>query len=801
MLRNYLTIAYRHFVKERLYSFINVIGLAVGIACAFLIYLFVQDELSYDRHHPHADRIYRVNEFFEAADGSGERSSSLPFPMGETLAEEYSDLIEQSVRFFNFQAPFVALSYEPANKEFNERHFFFVDSAYHQVFDLPLVSGNPATALQEPGSVVISEDMAKKYFEGENPIGKTLRLQAQADLMITGVMRNMPGASHFHADFLASFSTLRQFYGGQIPNGWYWNPCWTYLLLRENANVADLEARLPQFVQKFLPEFIRNDVYLKIQALTDIHLTSHLEFEIEPNGSTANIYLFSGVAIFVLLIACINFMNLATARSVNRAREVGMRKTLGGKKHQLVTQFLLESVLMSFLAIVVGLVLVYVVLPWFNQLAGKALHVPFFQTDLLVLLVTTGLLVGLLAGIYPALVLTSFNAVKALKARNIQGKGVFFRKVLVVAQFAISIVLLIATAVVVQQLDFLQSDETGFQRDHIIMVPVIRTPMGRHYETIVEQAKQYPSIYSVTAVEEVLGAKHQGANYQFEGMEQSSLFSRLNVRHDFLATFNIPLLAGRDYLREVPTDDSLALVVNETLAKSFGWTAEEAVGKPYTFGRFQGRIVGVTEDFNFSSKHEPIGPLVMHLNTNPGAFNLFLKYMAVRINPQDVTGTIATLRQLWEKQMPERPFEYFFLDNELAHLYEAEQKLSRVAGAFSGLAVLVACLGLFGLASYNAEQRRKEISIRKVLGSSVFQVVALFFSDYVRLLATAIVIGCPVAYLLLQRWLETFAYRIDIDLSILIGASLLTVLVALLTVSYKSLSVARTNPAESLKSE
>ncbi len=801
MFKNYFKIAYRNFAKEKLYSFINVIGLATGIACSLLIFLYVSDELSYDRHHPQAEHIYRVNEFFEAEDGSGERSASAPFPMAEGLMIDYPNMVKETVRLFDFQAPTLTVVYEPTEKQFNESNFFFADSTYYKLFDLQLVKGNPVTALNNPNSVIITERMATKYFQDDEPIGKMLRFQGRIDLLITGVMKEMPSTSHFKADFLASFSSLRNFYNGQLPNGWYWNPCWTYILLDENTKAADLEARLPEFVQKHLPDFIKDDVYLKLQLLTDIHLKSHLQFEIEANSSEANIYLFSGVAVFVLLIACINFMNLSTARSMNRAKEVGMRKAIGGQKHQLIVQFLLESIMMSFLAIIVAVLFVYLSLFWFNNFADKNLALDLTNPLIVCGLLLTGVGVGLVSGIYPAVVLTSFNPAKALKAKREHSQGLSFRKVLVVLQFSISIILIICTGVAIEQLSFLQNEDIGFKKDHILMVPVIGTPIAPKYQSFIDEALKYEGIKSITALEEVLGAKHQGANYQFEGMEASNLFSRLNVRHDFLKTFDIPLAAGRDYSRDVHTDDSLALVVNETLVKGFGWTAEQAIGKPYNFGRFRGQIIGVTKDFNFSSKHEAIAPIVLHLNTNPGAFNLFIKYMAVKVDGNSIQGSVATLERIWKEVLPDRPFEYFFLDNELANLYKSEANLSKVAGTFSMLAIFVACLGLFGLASFNAEQRRKEIGIRKVLGSSVQQIIFLVFSDYSKLLLAAIIIACPVAYFGMDRWLTTFAYRIDIPLLLFVFASVITVVIALLTVSYKSISVARSNPVDSLKYE
>lgn len=801
MIRNYFNVAYRNFIKGKLYSIINVVGLAIGITCSILIFLYVSDELSYDRHHQNADRIYRLNEFYEANDGSGERSSSIPFPTVDALQLDYPDLIEQSVRLFNFQAPTLTVAYEPEEKEFNEQHFFFVDSTYHKVFDLDLIKGDAKTALNNPNAVVISAHAARKYFEGEEPMGKLLRFQGRTDLLVTGVMKDMPLTSHFRADFLGSFSTLREFYGGQYPTGWFWNPCWTYVLLRENADPAALNARFPEFIEKHFPAHIKNDISMKVQALTDIHLRSHLEFEIGPNGNEANIYLFSGVAIFVLLIACINFMNLSTARSMSRAKEVGMRKTVGCRKNQLVLQFMLESVSMSFIAVGFSVVLVNLSIPLFNDFAGKALSLNLFDPRVIIGLLSAGVLVGIVSGIYPALVLTSLNPIAALKSKQTSVKGLTFRRILVVSQFIISITLIIGTGVAIRQLNFLQNDEVGFQKDNLIMVPVMRTPIARQYTAFADEVLRNKDIHSVTVLEEVLGAKYQTANYQFEGMERESLYPRLNVRHDFLKTFNIPLLAGRDYSRDVPTDDSLALVVNETLVRGLGWTPGQAIGKPFHFGSFKGEIIGVAKDFNFSSKHAPIGPLVLHLNTNPGAFNLFLKYMAVRVDASNTQESIKAVEKLWNEMVPSKPFEYFFLDSELENLYKQEANLSKVTGIFSVLAIVVACLGLFGLASFNAEQRKKEIGIRKVLGSSVIQIVLLVFSEYGKLLLAAIIIACPLAYIGLEYWLSTFAYRIEIPILIFVAASLATVLVALLTVSYKSFAVAQSNPVDSLRDE
>lgn len=793
-----LKLILRNFRKEMLYSIINLGGLAVGITCFLLIILYTSDELSYDRYHSKADRIYRLNEFYEANDGSGERSSSLPFPVIEVMEGDYPDMIEHTVRLFNFQAPALTVKYEAKDVEFNERRFFFADSTYSKVFDLTLSKGTVETALDQPNSVIISESIAAKYFPNDEPMGKMLRFQDRVDLMVTGVMPDMPLNSHFHADFLASFSTIKTFYNGRLPGGWFWNPCWSYVLLKEGADPAALEARFPDFVKNHFPANIREDIYLKIQALTDIHLRSKLDFEIMPNGDEADIYTFIGIAFFVLAIACLNFVNLMTATSVRRSKEVGLRKTLGSLRRQLFFQFVFESVLMTFVGVVIAVGLCFTVLPIFNNLTGKELSLDIFRLDILTGLFAISLGVGIMSGIYPAMVLSSYRPLSALKFKN-ETRGKFFRRSLVVVQFVLSFALIIFTLTATRQLSFLQSSDLGFQKSNIIMVPVMRTPIAKDYRSFVDRAKEDHTIESVTALEEVLGSKFQTANYRFEGQERASLYARLNVRHDFLSTFGIQLLAGRDYSIDSPTDDSLALVVNESLVKGLNWTPEEAIGRSFQFVGTPGKIVGVFKDFNFTSKHLPIGPLVLHLNTDPTAFQLFLKYMAVRISGNDVPGSISRLRTLWEETVPSKPFEYFFLDSELENLYKAEANLSRVVTAFSSLAILVACLGLFGLASYDAEARRREIGIRKVFGGSVRSIMTMVISGYMKLLVAAIVIGCPLVYFLLSKWLSGFAYHIDIPLDSFLVAAFGIVGMGVLAVGYKSWSAAETDPVKALK--
>lgn len=801
MFQNYYTVFKRSFIKQKGYSFLNVFGLAIGVACFLLITLYIKDEYSFDRMHSKADRIYRIHEIFEA-DGVGERSASQPFPLAEAIKNDYPGQVVEAVRFFNFQAPTLAVATTDNTKEFNEARLFFTDSTFFNIFDFPLLKGDPKTALANTHAIVLTESIGKKYFGDEDPMGKYLRFQGNTNLLVTGVIQDVPVNTHFQFDFLVSFETLKESYDGQLPTTWYWNPCWTYLLLKDQSDTQVLKAQFPAFVQKYFPEFIRNDVTLELIPLTDIHLHSHMDYEIQPNSSITTVYVFASIAAFVLLIACINFINLSTARAAKRAKEVGMRKTLGSERTQLVTQFLFESILLSLLSVAVALSIVLLILPLFNSFAEKQiLWTNLFEPFYILLLLGLPLGLGIISGIYPAFVLSSFKPITALKSSMNQERGATFRKVLVVLQFSLSIILLIGTGVAIDQLNMLQNSDTGFTKENVIMIPVSRSPIAKSFEPLRTELLRNPNIIEVTALEEILGSKHQVGNYLIEGLEESKPFPRLNIRHHFLKTFNIPLAAGRDYSEDIITDDSLALVVNESFVKQMGWKSnEEAIGKKFGV-KPNRKIVGVVKDFNFTSRHQPIRPLVMDLNLNPRAFDLFIKYMAVRISKDDVAGTIAYMQKQWKEQMPGWPFEYFFLENNLENLYKAENKMSKITLIFSGLSILVACLGLFGLSTFTAEQRKKEMSIRKVMGSSDSEIFLLFSKRFVTLIIIANVVAFPAAYFMMKQWLATFAYQVNIDFKLFILSALAAAAIAFLTICYQGIRAAHANPAEVLKNE
>ena len=803
LFNNYLKVTYRNFVRQRLYSLLNLSGLVTGLTCFLLIYFYIQDELSYDRFHSKSDRIYRVLEHFES-EGVGEHSASLPFPTGPALKNDFPRQVEHAVRLFNFQSPTLTLANVPADKAFTESQIFFADSNFLEVFDFALLEGNRKLALDQPHSLIITESMAKKYFGEEDPIGKVLRFQETQDLQVAGILEDAPLNAHFQYDAIISFSSLKSWYNGTLPNGWYWNPCWTYISLDANTDPAHFTAQLPAFVDKYFPDFIKDDVEMELQPLEKIHLHSKLDYEIAANNDIKTIYIFGAIALFVLIIAAINFVNLSTARASKRAKEVGIRKTLGSRKSQLVTQFVFESILMTLLSVLLACLIVSLLLPGFNSLVEKSISFDqLIQPQFLAGALLLSLVLGLFSGFYPAFVLSSFRPVRVLKGGQIQSKGLSFRRVLVTAQFAISIFLIVGTFVAIDQFNLLQNKDVGFDQDHVVMVPVIRSPMGEHYETFKNQALQSPYVNSITGVEEIIGAKHQVGNYRFEGMERSKPFPRFFVLHDFSETMNIEMAAGRDYSKEFVTDDTLALVINESMVKALGWgSPEEAINKPYFFrNAFKGRIIGVVKDYNFVSKHNPIGPIVLDLNTHPRAFNLFIKYMAVKIDPGNVSQAMKDLKTAWTATLPNRPFDSFFLEDRLNQSYKAEKKLSKITIIFSLLAILVACLGLFGLATFSIERRTKEIGLRKILGIRTDQILVLLSQEFAYLILVALALSIPVSYLLLDQWLNGFAYRVSLEIWPFLSAGLITFAVAMLTILYHAYRASWINPVVALRHE
>jgi putative ABC transport system permease protein len=734
-----------------------------------------------------------------------EHSSSLPFSVAPTLAKDFPAMIEHAVRFFDMQAPTLTLDNGP-DLRFNERRFFFVDSTVFEVFTSPFIEGDPKSALRDPYSVVLTQAMAQKYFGSGDALGQTLRFEDQYDLKVTGIMEAAPENSHLKFDFLASFSTITGMQDGRKPEGWNWNPCWTYLLLTDGTPADALAAKLPDFVTAYFPDNIRDRVSLHLQALTDIHLHSHLDFEIEPNGSIVYVYIFSVIAGFVLLIACINFMNLATARSAKRAREVGMRKVLGAERAQLIWQFLGESFIMSLLAVFIAIPMTYLSLPALNYFLDKTIAFDLLGNSVLLWsLLGTIILAGLVAGIYPAFVLSAFRPILVLKGKlNLTGFDwtAAMRKGLVVLQFAISIALIIGTFFAYDQVRFLRRADLGFDKEQVVVVNIFRSNLVGPYDEFKHRLLLNSNVLHVTTSEEILGSKYQTYPLKPEGSTEYQQFQRLMVGYDFVEAFDLEILAGRSFNKKYARDDSLAVLINEAMVRHLNWgSPENALGKGFTGGRRTQVVIGVLKDFHYAPLHNPIGPFMLDVADTETQHDFFDRYLAVRIAPANYQGTIQFLQQTWSEFLPNRPFEYFFLDDELDKLYRAEENLGKIAGTFSAFAIFVASIGLLGIASFAAEARTKEVGIRKTLGASAMSIFMELSKSFMTLVAMATLLAWPIAYLLISRWQAEFAYRVEIGFLPFLLSGILALLIAWGTVSYQAIRAALANPVEALRYE
>lgn len=799
---NYLKIAYRNLVKHKLYTLINVAGLAIGIASFILIWLYILDELSYDRYHTKADDIYRLVNVYDF-DGVGENSASSPFPVAWTLKNEYPALIKNVTRVFNRQAPRTLVEVDVIS--YNERLFFFADSSFFEIFDYKFISGNPNTALDEINAVVITETAAKKYFKDENPMGKTIRVERGLDLKITGVIEDVPHNSHFQFDFMASLSSMKKPYGGQLPKTWIWNPCWTYLVLEKGA-AEKLDKEFPKFIDKFFYDAEKENVTLYVQPLTDIHLKSKLDYEIEPNSNISYIMILGGIAFFLLIIAIINYVNLATATSAGRSREIGIKKVFGAYRSQLIYQFLFESILLSLVALVVSLFLIEFLLPSLNNFSDKSISLSILlDPSYAFIIILIGVLTGLLSGLYPAFYLSLFKPIIVLNQKhNESTKSGFGRKFLVIVQFTISIVLIIITLNIFNQLSYLKNADTGFNKNNVLILPINGTSIAKSYEAFKEEILLNPNIISVTAMDDLLGAAHNTHEFRPEGFPEDKwqFYPALVVRYDFLETFDIEVLAGRDYSRDMKTDPEKGMLINEAMVKHLGWDSnEDAIGKKFPSLQGEERVIGVFRNFNVTSLHETSGPFVLNIKETPGAIRFFLKYIAIRVNPNNIDESIAFMEQKWNESEKGRPFEYTFLDKELEQLYHDEKVLGQLSLILTAIIIFIAALGLYGLASFMTEQRTREIGIRKVFGADDRSILTLLSKEFAKLVAISIAFAWPISYLLTDEWLGYFAYQSSQDWSIYLLGGLIAFVIAMLITISRALIAARANPVDSLKYE
>lgn len=806
MLFNYLKIAWRNLRQHKVFSAINILGLAIGMATCLLISLFVLDELSYDRYNDKVDRIYRFNTDLKVG-ATEQKLAVTPDPFGPTFAHDFPQ-VEKQVRFRNYGGYLV----KKGTESLKEENVIFVDSTLFDVFTLPMLVGNPKTALREPNTVVITESTARKYFGTTDVLGKTLTFNRTEQDKITGVIRDIPHNSHFQFDFFRSMLSTDE---GKQGN-WLSFNFNTYILLKEGTRLPDLEARLREFTEKYassalqkwakvdLKGFEKTGGYIRysLMPLTDIHLHSERISELAPNSDMRYVYIFGALALFILLIACVNFMNLSTAQSAGRAKEVGMRKVMGSLQRHLVGQFLTESTLTSLLSLLVALGLAVVLLPYFNSLANKEISVfSVNQPLLLPALLIFAVGVGLLAGSYPAFFLAAFRPISVLKGNLRSGaKSGRLRSVLVIFQFTASLVIIVGTIVIYSQLTYIRSRKVGFDKEQVLLIKDA-SALGNQVATFKNEVLQLPGVVNGT-VTGFFPVDDWGQNSEAffpEGTKEAEKALSMevwNVDPDYLSTLGMKLARGRNFSKQFLTDSS-AVIINQAAAKllDYGNPLNRTIQQTRAENKVDVyNIIGVVQDFNFESLRQQVGPLILRMRKSEQGIGF-------KLATRDVPSLVAAIEAKWKTMASGQPFTYSFLDESFDRMYRTEQRIGQIFVSFAALAILIACLGLFGLAAFTAERRTKEIGVRKVLGATVGNIIALLSSDFLKLIGIAILIASPLAWYATNQWLQNFAYRIDVAWWMFALAGLLTVGIALLTVSFQSIKAALVNPVKSLRSE
>ena len=803
MIRNYFKIAWRSILKNKGIFSINIFGLAIGIASCLLIMLFVLDELSYDRFNEKADEIVRVV-FKAKVNGEEIKEAVVMAPVAEALKREFPE-VKDATRLTNLHNPEIAYQ----NTIFRDSRFAYVDPNFFEIFTLPVIKGDKNNPLKQPNTVVLTQKEAKKYFGNEDPIGKALTLKKNGEqYKVTAIIEEVPRNSHFHFDIFAS----TEGYSPAQKTSWMESEFLTYLLLKKGSSPENLEAKLPAVVEKYMgpqmkgemgmsfSEFKKdNEIGLFLQPLTDIHLKSDFiaSTELEQGGDIKYIYIFSAIALFMLLIACINFTNLATAAASKRAKEVGIRKVLGSGKDQLIYQFLAESFIATALAMLLSLLLFFLVLPLFNQLSGKDFGFSYLlQPYILLMLAGLGLIIALFAGGYPAFFLSSFKPLAALKNKfSTSGRSKSIRSGLVVFQFVISAGLILATLVVNQQMKYIQNKDLGYEKDQMLVLRQAYL-LGAKQEAFKNQIANDPRIAHVTQSAFVpAGPSDNSMSGVFLQQEFKRRMFVYNVDEEYIPTMGMELVAGRNFSEEFGADSS-KVIINQRAAEILGFS-KNALGKTLIRDTHDGgkklTVIGVVKDFHFKSLHRDIDPLIMLNNPYGG--------LIVRLKTADMSAVIEDLQKTWNELGAGEPFSYSILDESYRETYRAERKMGSILSIFAFLTIFVACLGLFGLVTYTAEQRFKEIGIRKVLGSSTPQIVTLLSKDFLKLVLISFVIAFPLSYYLMNKWLQEFAYRIDVGWQVFALAGIITLLIAFLTISYKSIRAATANPVKSLRTE
>ena len=800
MLKNYIKITLRNLGKNKLYSLINIVGLAIGLACFILIGIYVKNETGYDQFFSNADNIYRLNTYVDV-NGVQNKYSMAHYPASFDMVADFPEVTSAATVFKPFFFSNLLPTIKYGDNEYQERKFYLADSSFFNIFDFDFKYGNPDKVFETSNAVVITEEVSKKYFGEANPLGKLITFQDTVSFRVTGVLAPIRGKTHLDFDFLAHSKLLiNQLVGFRIDHDyrglWYYS----YVTLTPGANPEDTNAKLKAFVQNhYLPRYTENNALLKLQPIKDIHLKSEFSnADMSVNGNIQYVYTLSSIAILVLVIACINFMNLSIARYSNRGKEVGIRKVMGAQKKNLVFQFLGESLIIASIAGAFSFLIIWMAIPIFNDLAASSLD----PKELLYLhnIMAAGIIIvcaGLIAGIYPSFVMASFNPVKVLKGlHKVVNRKFDLRKALVVGQFTVSLILLIGTLIISDQLDYMRSKDMGFDREQVVMVRAVGTGLASNYATFKERLQRESSVVAVTNLSHDIGQKNLPYLPMIvEGIEDEQMLPIMAAGYDFLETFGLQMVEGRYFDIDHPSDSSLALVINEAAANSFNW--KDPIGRKITFGEGGNpdvTVIGVIEDFNFDPLRNKVSPFVM-------TFSPAFSNIAIKIKPEDYRSTLAQIENTWSEIIPSSAFSFYFLDEALNQTYASEERLAKIFKIFCGLAIFVACLGLFALASFSAQRRLKEIGVRKVLGASEPSLVLLMYKEFLILILIAGILASPLSYYLFNGWLNEFAYRIEINPLVFGLALLMLTIIAFITVGYQSFSAARSNPTETLRTE
>ena len=793
MFKNYIKIAFRNIIRERGYSFINITGLAIGMTSCLLIFLWIFDELSFDHHNENFDRIYRVVR---------EGRTCTPSPLGPKLMNDVPE-VESASRFIKQDN--VLMSHE--TQHYLENNIYWADPEIFDVFTISSTRGESKTALQDPFSLLISETMSEKYFKGEDPIGKMINVADKSDFTVAGVFKDIPGNSHIQMDFIIPYKTYFQTTGNDI-NHWFRNFSYTYFLLKEGVDPIIFENKFSEIADAFLintlpPEALKGipqpiPTIFFMQKISRIHLFSHLKQEIGSNGDIKYVYLFGSIALLILIIACINYINLATARASQRGKEVGIRKVAGAHRKQLINQFFGESIILTIISMAISVILLEFILPTFNQMSGRQIDFnPFSNPIFLTGLIFITIFVGLSAGFYPALNLSRFAPITVLKGNFTRSsKGQFLRNILVITQFTITISLIICTLIIRKQMDFVYSTDLGYNKEQVVVLPVRSKAIYQQIESVKSELKRSPDILEVSTAARLPNNIDTFTGAEWKGMNPDINFtiSYNTVDENYIDLYDIEIVKGRNFSKDISSDNNGVFLINETAAKAAQF--ENPLNETFLhWNDKSGKVVGVMKDFHFKSLHHPIEPLYLFYDVKDFA------NISIKVNSENIPETISYIKNIINKFAPDYPFEYSFFDEEFGKVYQSEKQLVSIFSAFAVLAIIIACMGLFGLSLFSTERRVKEFGVRIVLGSSTTGIIFLVLKEFTKWIVISNVIAWPLAYFTMDKWLQYFAFRTNMGLGIFIISGTTAVIIALLTVSYQALKVTAQNPVKALKYE